>query len=295
MSLVRYNTEPQPSSTPVTKGHSLSPMNIPIVSEAPNPSPHNLARIQQAATILLGKKFDRADITSWAQTYISATNKQRRIAFDLDYVTQYAGHHATILECGAIPLVLTLGMKLAGYQTVGIDLAPERCKSIIAEQELDIRRCDLESERLPLEDNSCDLVVFNEIFEHLRIDPVFTLTEVLRTMKPGGRLLLSSPNLKSLDGIVNFLLHDRSYSCCGNIYEEYQKLADIGHMGHVREYTPRELTEFLQRIGFAIEKIIFRGGYRQRWKQMAARFFPRLRPFMTIVAGKSPTTKKVDG
>jgi hypothetical protein len=36
-------------------------------------------------------------------------------------------------------------------------------------------------------------------------------------------------------------------------------------MGHVREYTSKEVTDFLQQIGFEIEGIIYRGSYSEGW------------------------------
>jgi len=151
---------------------------------------------------------------------------------------------------------------------------------------IDVIKCDIESERLPFADNSFDTVVFNEIFEHLRINPVFTLSEVLRVIKPGGHMMLSSPNLRSLYGLVNFLIKNRAYSCSGNIYAEYQKLEKPGHMGHVREYTTKEVIEFLENIGFAVTTIIYRGSFNTNFKQIVARLFPNVRPFVSYVAIK---------
>ena len=133
---------------------------------------------------------------------------------------------------------------------------------------------------------SFDAVIFNELFEHLRVNPVFTLSEVLRIMKPNGILTLSTPNLRSLDGIRNFLFHDRAYSCASGIYLEYMKLQTIGHMGHVREYTRTEVIEFLQSIGFELTAIIYRGEYENRLKRALIGVMPRLSPFVTYIARK---------
>jgi len=44
-----------------------------------------------------------------------------------------------------------------------------------------------------------------------------------------------------------------------SIYEEWQKLERIGHMGHVREYTANELIEFVENFGFKLIKLEFTG------------------------------------
>jgi ubiquinone/menaquinone biosynthesis C-methylase UbiE len=151
---------------------------------------------------------------------------------------------------------------------------------------LNVVKCNIETEKLPFADDSFDTAIFNELFEHLRIDPIHTLTELKRVLKPQGTLTLSTPNLKSLGGIRNFMLGGRAYSCSGNIHAEYQKLRDIGHMGHVREYTPVEVVEFLQKIGFEVTALIFRGEYSALLPRTAIRLIPRLSPFVSYVAKK---------
>jgi len=52
---------------------------------------------------------------------------------------------------------------------------------------------DLESDRVPLEDNSADVVTAISVIEHLR-SPANLLSEARRVLKPGGALILVSPN-----------------------------------------------------------------------------------------------------
>ena len=165
-------------------------------------------------------------------------------------------------------------------------VAPQRYARSIQNLGVKVLSCDVENETLPIPDGQYDAVIFFEIFEHLRIDPIFTMKEVLRILKPNGILLLSSPNLKSINGLKNYLLRDRAYSCCGDIYSEFMKLETLGHMGHVREYTITEVTDFLRKIGFEIDKIIYRGRIAGTISKLIIRLFPSLRPFVTYVARK---------
>jgi hypothetical protein len=64
------------------------------------------------------------------------------------------------------------------------------------------------------------------------------------------------------------------------------KLETLGHMGHVREYTITEVTDFLRKIGFEIDKIIYRGRIAGTISKLIIRLFPSLRPFVTYVARK---------
>jgi SAM-dependent methyltransferase len=63
---------------------------------------------------------------------------------------------------------------------------------------------DLCEDRLPYDDNSFDLVVCKDVFEHL-LNPVHSLDEIRRVLKPGGHLLLHVPNHFPLYGRVKFL------------------------------------------------------------------------------------------
>jgi SAM-dependent methyltransferase len=223
-------------------------------------------------------------LLKWHTAYVA--NHRMRIAHDLDIIVREIPVTNAILECGSIPLFLTAALTKHGYKVTGCDIAPERYSSSIDSTGLNVVKCNIETEKLPFENDSFDAAIFNELFEHLRIDPIHTLTELLRVIRPNGILTLSTPNLKSLGGIRNFLFKDRAYSCSADIYAEYKKLADVGHMGHVREYTPTEVVEFLQRIGFEVTAIIFRGEYTNMVARSAIRLVPSLSPFVSYMAKK---------
>jgi SAM-dependent methyltransferase len=227
---------------------------------------------------------DVASMSEWHQSYMR--NHKMRIALDLDLVKCYVPQNVELLECGSIPLLLTTALTRSNYAVTGCDIAPERYASAITRLGLKVLKCDIEREQLPFVDNSFGAVIFNELFEHLRIDPVFTLSEVRRLLTPGGVLTLSSPNLRSLTGVRNFILRNRAYSCSGNVYSEYQKLHTLGHMGHVREYTTAEITEFLHDVGFVVTHVVYRGGPSSGLAHSVLRVCPSLSPFVSYVATK---------
>lgn len=225
---------------------------------------------------------DDPSLADWHVSYVS--NHAARIALDLAAISNHVGTTPRILEVGSIPLLLTTALSRAGYDVTGVDLAPERYASAIKRVGLNVARCDIEMEALPFEDRSFDVVIFNELLEHLRINPVFTLSQVARVIQPGGTLFLSTPNLKSLGGLRNLLLRDRAYSCSADIYTEYRKLEVLGHMGHVREYTVTEVADFLRHLGLVTEEIIYRGSYRGSVANLMIRVIPSLSPFVSFIA-----------
>lgn len=224
-------------------------------------------------------------LSGWHDGYLR-THKDR-LALDLDLIVHLANPEASILELGSIPLVLTSALSESKYQVTGVDIAPERYKETIDSLGIEVVKCNIETEKLPFEDDVFDFLIFNELFEHLRINPIFSLKEAFRVLKPGGIMTLSSPNLKSMNGLYNYLFKNRAYSCSGNIYNEYSKLEKLGHMGHVREYTSTEVVEFLENIGFEVPQIVYRGRFGTNIKQLLARIFPSLRPFISYTCKKA--------
>jgi len=177
-----------------------------------------------------------------------------RYAKNLELVEEYCSKQGKILEVGSMPFHFTLLLKESGYDIIGIDKNPSRESKFIKANNLEIKRCNIETDKLPLNDKSFGRVLFMETFEHLYQNPIFALREINRVMKKGGLLILTTPNAYSLKRIVHFLL---GKGLGENPYDEFDKLNWVGHLGHIREYSKIELKFFLKKTGFRIEKVIF--------------------------------------
>lgn len=208
----------------------------------------------------------------------------RRLAGDVAIVARVAEPPARLLECGSIPLLATAALASLGYRVSGVDIAPARFAGAIRTLGLNVQRCDIERDPLPFADESFDVILFNELFEHLRINPIETMREVRRVMTAEGRLLLSTPNLRSFRGVRNLLLRDRGHAVSPGGVRQYEKLETIGHMGHVREYTVTEVVELLDHVGLRTDEVIYRGGHGAGLVGLAERLLPAWRPFFTLVA-----------
>lgn len=193
-----------------------------------------------------------------------------------------------VLEVGAMPCHATALLSLCGVPVVGVDLDPARAQALIDAFSLDVRRCDVEREPLPFADASFGTVLFAETFEHLRIDPQFALSELNRVLRPGGTLLLTTPNFYSAQNIARFVA-GRGIT---DGLSEFSKLRTLGHMGHVREYTHAEVRRFLEASGFAIERVEFahyhyRPGKRGALARVVFALLPRrFRSFQVVTARK---------
>ncbi len=102
-------------------------------------------------------------------------------------VTRHFEPNASVLDvgCGAA----WLGRHFSSY--TGIDSAPEAVEDAVA-RGLSVVHGDV-SEALPFPDESFDAVVMKDLLEHVP-DPVRTVREARRVLRPGGTVFASSPD-----------------------------------------------------------------------------------------------------
>lgn len=210
-----------------------------------------------------------------------------RIKNDLKVLLNYLDNGSKVVDLGATPPILLSTLSKMGFDAVGVDLNPDLFANTRDKFGLKIFKVDIEVERLPFTTDSFDCIIFTEVFEHLRINPVFTVSEIYRVLKPDGLLLLETPNLYSLKGITNFLLKGKTYACCvNNIYQEFKSVEETGFFGHIREYTFQEVFLFLKEIGFRNIKIAYRSAAKRIWIKPIYQLAPFLQPSMMFIAVK---------
>jgi len=180
-----------------------------------------------------------------------------------------------VLDVGAVPGHVSLMLKYVGLDVSAVDIAPERASRLLETMKIPAYKVDLDMEPLPFADDSYDLVLFCEILEHLRVQPVSTLQQVYRVLRPGGHLLLSVPNITPLMR-WRFLLGEDFQ---GDLIAEFEKIETIGHMGHFRLYSQREVERILAHIGYHIVQID-RGGKEVPDKRWDARLLRKLVPHL---------------
>jgi SAM-dependent methyltransferase len=163
-----------------------------------------------------------------------------------------------VLEIGSSPYFLTvlahwfrpkLKLSLTNYlpdgalstmQEIGVT-APDGAHQTIQAESV---HANIETDTLPFADASFDCVMFCEVLEHLTNDPVRALAEIRRVLRPGGYLVLTTPNVVRLENVARMMI---GY----NVYDPYSGQGAYGR--HNREYTKDELRRLLQHVGFAPE------------------------------------------
>jgi 2-polyprenyl-3-methyl-5-hydroxy-6-metoxy-1,4-benzoquinol methylase len=100
---------------------------------------------------------------------------------------------------------------------------------------------NIEEDAFPYEDGRFDCVLFCEILEHLLVSPERAVAEMARIVRPGGFLVISTPNATRLTNLY-FLMLGKS------IWDGYSANGPYGR--HNREYTLAEVRELMERHGF---------------------------------------------
>lgn len=103
-----------------------------------------------------------------------------------------------------------------------------------------------EVDSFPYDDASFDLVLFCEILEHLPADPIHALCEIGRVLRPGGTVVVTTPNANRLDNLLRVSRGE-------NMYESLSGYGTYGR--HNREYTVEELDRLLADVGFDVQQV----------------------------------------
>lgn len=107
-------------------------------------------------------------------------------------------------------------------------------------QGVGVHQIDLERQELSFAEGSLDVVIANQLFEHLK-ELFFVCHQVTRCLKVGGRLIVGVPNLASL--------HNRLLLLAGR-----QPTSLKNNSAHIRGFTRGDLVRFMESC--------FPGGYR---------------------------------
>lgn len=115
----------------------------------------------------------------------------------------------------------------------------------------------IEEERVPLPDDSVDLIYFGATLEHLHNSPQPVLKDFLRLLKPGGFLFLDVPNIVCLRNRVLMLMGRSIMPSVEYVYNS------PFHAEHHREYTLEEVVKIFKWSGFEVvdsymDDIVFR-------------------------------------
>jgi SAM-dependent methyltransferase len=197
-------------------------------------------------------------IATWAENDGSRSYLRKhltRLAKTLE-ITPAGDPGKRILEMGSyMQITPALKTKLGYGEVRGCYYGPagkvER-KSVESEDgckfECDVDLFDAEKDVFPYPSEHFDTVLCCELIEHLPSDPMHMMSEINRILKPGGHLVLTTPNIVSTRAISAIL---QGYH--PGFFPAYIKPAEPGsevEARHAREYAPREISFLFREAGF---------------------------------------------
>jgi glycosyltransferase involved in cell wall biosynthesis/SAM-dependent methyltransferase len=233
--------EPAPSPAEPVAGTAPP---VPAAGAEPGPAASELARYLQGwATTPAGKSYLATHTTRSVRTL---------------EITPPGGPADRILEMGAyLQITPALHTRLGYGEVRGCYYGPmgrtdhREVTSVDGETfACDIEHFDAEKDVFPYPGEYFSTVVCGELIEHLFEDPMHLMSEVNRILKPGGHLVLTTPNIASLRGISAIL---QGYH--PGFFHSYLKPAESGETDarHNREYAPREIQNLMECSGFSLE------------------------------------------
>ncbi|HSB17629.1 MAG TPA: glycosyltransferase [Bryobacteraceae bacterium] len=220
--------------------------------DAPAPTPEPEPEVA-------GPPVDGGYILSWAaneesRAYVEThmTRLEKTLA-----ITPLGGPDDRILEMGAyIQITPALRTKL-GYGEVRAcyyGQAGEVDEKRVATPEGEVFECkielfDAEKDTFPYQNDHFSTVLCCELIEHLANDPMHMMAEINRILKPGGHLVLTTPNIASIRGLAAILLGYHP-----GFFPAYIRPSDgeETEARHNREYSPREVHLLLVDAGFEV-------------------------------------------
>jgi SAM-dependent methyltransferase len=147
---------------------------------------------------------------------------------------------------------------------------------------------ELERGTTPAEIESYDVVFFCEVLEHLHISPRHVFPFLEKVLKPGGILVVQTPNAVTISNRVKLLAGRNPFGLIGE---------DPSNPSHFREYTLNELRSFGAEVGLRVSSATHHAYFDVRyrhgippnsleallWRVVHRLAPPSWRPGMTVV------------
>jgi 2-polyprenyl-3-methyl-5-hydroxy-6-metoxy-1,4-benzoquinol methylase len=154
-----------------------------------------------------------------------------------------------VLDIGAHWLHQTLLYAIDGFAVTALDLpatldAPEVRAVAQAHGIALLPNPDLErpSALTATADDTFDIVLLTEVIEHLAFNPVAMWREIYRVMKPGARIVVTTPNYYALRTRLRQWLRVLRRRGGGVAVDQVLKVNTLGH--HWKEYSRREMFDY---------------------------------------------------
>jgi len=171
---------------------------------------------------------------------------------------------ADVLEFGAGTASLVKMLRRAGF-TGHVTAADILSRPADLGGDISWIETDL-NERLPAGDQSFDAIISTEVIEHLE-NPRATFRDFSRLLRPGGQLILTTPNQESIRSLLSLLVRGH-----------YVDFLDSSYPAHITPLVRLDLLRLCAEAGFETPDVSYssRGGLPGAptfsWQQISAGF-----------------------
>jgi 2-polyprenyl-3-methyl-5-hydroxy-6-metoxy-1,4-benzoquinol methylase len=185
----------------------------------------------------------------------------RRYLFSMEIITNIAGaREKTFLDVGTGAGIMPIALRKLGIEADGLEyyIFPEsgnkmfafdnieKLQAIWQRHGVEVYKADFFGKDLLKKVPAHDIILSEAMIEHVK-DPKAFLNTCKNLLKPGGYLLLTTPNLATLLKRLRFLLGLSPNWPIEEFFNEGENFT-----GHWREYTARELSFMCEASGFSI-------------------------------------------
>lgn len=254
--------------------------------------------------------------TSESYKELLAAHDEVYLRHYVELVSRFAPPGAKVLDIGCGNGISSRLLNQSGFEVVGTDISPLFLDDAKKWENTKLRYEVCDVLELPYADESYDIICSNELVEHLP-DVETALTEMVRVVRKGGRVVISGPNLCSpITSLLDWLRlmrgkHGRpvwaetkeqafqqlKHNCSLYIKKRYltktphflyrepelQVDAIGGDADSAYYANPIDLSQYFKMNGFSIVKKAVGFGLKGR---LIANIVPYLSPYITMVVQK---------
>jgi SAM-dependent methyltransferase len=163
-----------------------------------------------------------------------------------------------VLEIGAFLGIVSIILAKIGFSVVATDLPifmkNSRLRQRYKEHGVAWAELDLKDGKIEFAEGAFDLVIMCETLEHLNFNPVPSLFEIRRILRPNGILYLAHPNLAHWGNRKKLLLGQSIHNPIDHFFQQLDPTKNMIVAIHWREYTAQEIRELLGKIGLSIKR-----------------------------------------
>ncbi len=162
-------------------------------------------------------------MASQTRDFSHVANFTDYMAIAVRLVLDLPGERLRILDMPAGNGLVSAQLRERGHDVTSADINSERPDYVYVNME----------QPLPFDDASFDVVVCLEGIEHV-VEPHSLIREICRVVKPGGHIVVSTPNVQSLYSRLEFLLTGTSFQFDPRFSRHPRgRLVDRGHISPV--------------------------------------------------------------